>query len=262
METKFRPVPLSIIDFLGVLVPGFVWFILIVASFQVATAQSAVVTPLTAWSETKEVLEKSGAWLGPLALIFLAVVTGYGVKARALRIASVAGMFALRLHRTHRRHKLRDLTFPYDALLSQSQAYKAVKSFVEKITTCNALPGHHPFSGAKRLLRLKAPALWEECEHREAEVRLVGTLCSATVFSAILACVELTRELIRHAVHPHAITWLIASLVLLAALADAFSHLRIREVEYVYLNTIVAFNGDARGIFARGGGVREETADA
>jgi hypothetical protein len=249
VETKFRPVPLSIIDFLGVLVPGFVWLILIVTLLQIATRGASVVTPLTAWEETRAVAE-SGAWFGPLALIFLAVTTGYGIKARPLRIANLVGAPTLWLF-GHRKYALADLVFPYTKLLSDEQSYKAIAAFITEITTfkLSELPANQPFSTAKRLLRLKAPPLWEECEHREAEVRLVGTLCAAALFSTMLAGTELIRECIWYSPHPFAIAWLALSVVLMVALADAFNHIRVREVQYAYLNTIIAFNGDARGLF-------------
>jgi hypothetical protein len=203
----------------------------------------------------EDVSAQSDKWLGPLALVFLAITTGYGIKARALRIASWIGAPTLWLFGSFRKYKLAELKFPYNAILRDTEAYKAISSFVVNATTfeLDGLPANQPFSSVKRLLLLKAPALWEECEHREAEVRLVGTLCSAAMFSTVLAITEIVRESLWYVLRPNAVVWFAASLALMVFLADAFNHIRIREVEYAYLNAIIAFNGDARGMFVSAG---------
>ena len=104
----------------------------------------------------------------------------------------------------------------------------------------------------QRLLRLVAPSLWEELEHREAEVRLLGSLFLASVFSGGLAVIEILRELaIVHGVARAAIMWLVASIVLAILIGDGFGHLRRREVEYTYLHTLLAVNAKRRGLLAR-----------
>jgi hypothetical protein len=102
----------------------------------------------------------------------------------------------------------------------------------------------------KRLLRLVAPALWEELEHREAEVRLLGSLYLASVFSLFLALFEIIRELIvGHQVHLVSVFWLATSIAIALLAGDGFGHLRRREVEYAYLHTLVAVNARKQGLW-------------
>ena len=58
MEAKFRPIPISIMDFLGVLVPGFLWALLMVKTYYALSDPSARLSGL------------SGVWERITALFF------------------------------------------------------------------------------------------------------------------------------------------------------------------------------------------------
>jgi len=63
-----------------------------------------------------------------------------------------------------------------------------VAQLVERQIECpwQDLPARRTLSAAQRLLRVLSPALLEECERREAEVRMIGSLLLASVFRSLV----------------------------------------------------------------------------
>lgn len=243
MEAKFRPVPLSIIDFLGVIVPGFVWLLLLATAVTAFTAGRNVVTPRSAWLEIAQVSNVKPSWFGPVAVVIGSLVVGYVVKPKAMRMASAISSFLYPLHAKLKRHPRKSLMYPYCVIHESEQFYLELIAILDKVLGFHvaSLPGNQPFTFAKRLLRLVAPPLWEECEHMEAEVRLTGSLFLASAFSTALSIIEIVRELFRfHGINANVIAWLLISLLLAVLVGDGFNYMRLREVEYTYTHALLA----------------------
>ena len=251
MEAKFRPIPLSIIDFLGVLVPGFVWLALLITGVFIFTAGMPVATPKSACLEILRVSKDAGTWLGPVAVLFAAVVIGYVVKPKAMRMASAVSSVLYPLHPKLRLHRRAELKYPYRVVHQTEEFYKIVVTMLDHVLGCEVLklPGNQPFTTAKRLLRLVAPSLWEESEHMEAEVRLTGSLFLAAAFSAALSIVEIARELIIvHVINANAVAWLSISVIIAIVVGDGFNYMRLREVEYTYTHALLALKAREAGL--------------
>src|SRR5258708_4222909 len=186
METSFRSVPLTIIDFFGVLIPGLIWLDLLVTAVMMATPGHLVTTPVRGWQQLAAVSAATGTWLGPLSITFVALVIGSVMKARATHFATPFTAPWLKCEPRLRGIPLKDAQFPFTPIHEGSVYYQKVIDLTSDVVGCPVmpLPGYQPFGTAKRLLRLMAPPLWEELEHREAEIRLLSATLLAAVFAA------------------------------------------------------------------------------
>lgn len=246
METKFRPLPLSIIDFFGVVVPGFLWLVLIVTTAAMVRGVGTSITPAEGWQLVAHAVRTSGQWLGPLALIFMSFVIGYAAKPRAMAFATrLAAPLIRSADPRFKRRGVREVRFPFTALHEGCPYYDAVVKLVTDVVQCDlaTLPGPQPFIAAKQLLRLAAPSLWEELEHREAEVRLLGVTFLAALYSVVLSVAEHVRQfLLYRGVSTETALWLVASLIIATVVGYGFGYLRLREVDYAYVHTLIAMN--------------------
>jgi len=242
MESKIRPIQLSIIDFLGVVVPGVVWLIMIATALRMWIGRSEVVTPITTWLYLSDMLETSNTVALVSGLLLASVVIGYAVKPKAMRIGAMLALPLFRMHNRFAAIPMRDLRYPYRRVHEAMQFYSPLVAHLSELMGCDVLqlPGNQPFTTAKRLLRQIAPRLWEECEHVEAEVRLIGALFVAAVFSCLLALLATVQELLSPAAISGPIPWLIVSVAAAVVLGDGFNHMRLREVEYAYLHALLA----------------------
>lgn len=251
METKFRSLPLSLIDFFGVLIPGLAWLLLLDTTRAMFTTSPQAITPLVVSARFGQLSSGSETWFGSVSVLFVALVIGYIAKPRAMHLATRVPIQLMGTDSLPKTDEPRDTPFPYRARHCGKAYFETVERLTKDLTGCAAdeLPGPQPFGVMKRLLRLIAPALWEELEHREAEVRLLGSLFLVSVFSSLLALAELGRELF-YAGEPslQAAGWLLTSSILALLAGDGFGHLRRREVEYTYLHTIVALNAREKGL--------------
>jgi hypothetical protein len=252
MEAKFRPLPLSIIDFFGVVVPGFIWLILLVTAVDMIRGIARSVTPATGWRHISRAVESSGEWLGPLVLIFLSFLIGYAAKPRAMALATRLGTVLIRnSDRRFRELGVHEVRFPFRQLHEGREYYKCVLKLVTLTTDCDVkdLPGPQPFTVVKQLLRLIAPALWEELEHREAEIRLLGVTFLAAVFSTGLIVAEIIRQFVLYdRISRESPLWFIASLIAAILLGFGFGYLRVREVDHAYINALIAVNARRCGL--------------
>jgi hypothetical protein len=137
-----------------------------------------------------------------------------------------------------------DYLFPYAVRHRDKPYSEKLTAFVHTLTgcECNVLPQTQPFSTCKRFLRLTAPPLWEELEHVEGEVRMLGSFFVAMLVSALIACVGFVANRVPLA---QGIPWLVASLALAAVFALAFRAQREREVSVMYLNALIASSWSA-----------------
>ena len=259
METKFRPLPLSIVDFFGVVVPGFVWLLLFITA-GLMFSHDGPSTPVDAWYVLAGLVRDSGTWLGPLAVILIAAVIGYAMKPRAMRLAMTLAAPMLKIFSERFRGiPLREVTFPFTRLYERKGYYRQLRERIAELTCCelSTLPAHQPFSTAKRLLRLIAPSLWEELEHREAEVRLLGAAFLAGVFSVLLAAVELLREL--PDVSSATKVWLLTSAGAAILLGDGYGYLRVGEVDFTYLHTQLALTAREKKLIGPASGASSDS---
>jgi hypothetical protein len=246
METKFRPIPVTIIDFLGILVPGFVWLVLLVATFDVLLGSSgAPAAPLlSSFQKVVEFQKSANSWVGAVSLFFAALTLGWIFKPIAMRTSEHITKWMLRFIKDTRKIKPEDARFPFLSFFCDTDYYREVAMMLKSKLKCNpeTLPGSHTFAAAKRFLRLVAPSLWEESERMEAEVRMTGGLFLAAVYSAILiGCTILAHYLGGQTDDIRAgCLWFVLSAVLSFALGASFIRLRFREVGYTYLNALIA----------------------
>lgn len=249
METKFRSLPLSLIDFFGVLLPGLAWLLLLVTAGAMFTRAPEPVTPLLT-PDRLGTLAGGAQWLDSLFVVLAALVIGYIAKPRAMHLATRWPIQLLSTDADPETDKADDRRFPFLRRHEGKPYFAEIERVTEELMGCkwDNLPGPQPFGVMKRLLRLVAPALWEELEHREAEVRLLGSLVLASAFSTFLAVIELVRELVVSGrVSIEAAAWLLVSAALTLFAGDGFGHLRRREVEYAYLHTLVALKAREKG---------------
>src|SRR5204863_6188520 len=80
MESKFRSLPLSIIDFVGVIIPGFAWLVLIITANAMLSLSHDPATPVAAWTTMSDAVQGANGWIGGLMLAICAIVIGYVAK--------------------------------------------------------------------------------------------------------------------------------------------------------------------------------------
>jgi len=217
MEPRFRPIPITILDFMAVFLPGSIWLILIVTSFEFLSHFSLtlpyVVSPVIALENIGWATERIGPlWLSVPMLIIVSLLIGYVAKPLAMR-------WAERLSRKHLRKRLHDinekrdrghqvgprikedgiakLEFPFNELHEGTPYFERITRLLRDLLKVEArdLPSHHqPFSTAKRFLRCNEPQLWEESERFEAEVRMTGVLLLAAFYSFVMSLLTLIHQ--------------------------------------------------------------------
>lgn len=244
METKFRPIPITILDILAVLLPGYAWLILLATTFGVFEDGAATETspPLAAWRKLAEFTRGENMWFALMSLIIAALVIGYTLKPLSMRVAELITTWLLKAK--HRNTEFRDLRFPYNGIFRGKQCYVEIQKLIKNSTSCSAdqFYGRQPFSAAKRYLRLVAPALWEESERMEAEVRMLGAMFLTSVYSIVLSGISLVQHLgaTEGAGRMAAVVWLTLSIVVAVVLALSFNTSRVREVGFTYMNALIA----------------------
>ena len=244
METSFRPIPITILDFLGVLIPGFLWSLLATETYAALEWSAApAFGPMEAWRRLGGVAAAGGGWIGPLSLVFASLVAGYVLKPVANKIADVLARPFFWLQRDTRRAGWRTLSFPYPSLYETKDFFPKVGEILKTVTGVDGidqLPGRQPFTAAKRILHATAPTLWEESERMEAEVRMAGSLFLAALYSTGL------HLALWWAGYAKGGLWSAFSLLAALALGFGFNTLRVREVGYTYLNLLLAEGMRAR----------------
>ena len=247
MEVKSRPIPVTILDFMAILLPGLVWELLFFITFQLASGQSSFInSPIIGLKSILPEKSSEFSWTPVLLLIAgVALVIGYVVKPIATQLTQILTAILFKFRKKHKEVSLKDWRFPFNHYFKDDKYQKDVSKFIYDKFGCEAseLPGQQPFSTAKRYIRLKSPVMWEECERMEAEVRMVGALFLATIYNLLLCLIILLSKATLGCcsdVHYRSIwIWLIVSVVIGLFLAEIFNLLRIREVKYVYLNTLI-----------------------
>lgn len=245
METKFRPLPLSILDLFAIFLPGIIWLVLLVTTIQLCYKLS--VTPLNSLQAIISFVNSlNSAALSYFSIVLVSLLIGYIFKPIAMRSAQWFSRYLFKTHKKTRAFKLRDLKFPFTQLLKKEQYYDAVLEIVKEKTGCSpeSLPGNQAFTAAKRYLRLIAPSLWEECERMEAEVRMSGTILIAAVYSSILSLIASMMhyfDIVKYTSQTEVWIWFVLSTLMSIVLAEGYNSLRYREVIYTYMNTLITY---------------------
>ncbi|WP_133513024.1 hypothetical protein [Candidatus Thiosymbion oneisti] len=202
-------------------------------------------TPKSAWLRIVAVQNDGGTWLGPLAIVFAALVIGYSLKPLSMQIAQQLSKYAFKIPRRTRSFEIRDMVFPFDAFFSSKEYHSKVTSLMTRLLSLDPvsdLPGKVPFSSSKRYLRLLSPMLWEESERMEAEVRMIGGLFLASVYASVLSLTVVVSDALRFRDVPSLETcvWLFTVFFVTLVLGIGFNRNRLHEVEYTYMNVLLA----------------------
>lgn len=237
---------LPIVDFLGVLLPGLTWFVLLLCTnmylkwlfegppLPEAFSPVQVVIELAVDAD-QAVTHNVTLSQSPLLLsivIAVSYVLGRISKAFSMRISESICFPEALLHRN------RDLRFPYNAKHKDKAYFRMLTSAVRKY--CGAdwtdLPSTQPIVACYRILNALSPPLWAQVQTREAECRLTGSLFLCFLYSSALA----TAVLASRGSSYTTIVWLVGSSFCAGILARAFRIVRQREVEYMYIDTLLA----------------------
>ncbi len=247
METKFRSLPLTILDFLGVLIPGFLWLMLVAETWDALTKGVVGIAGLPEeFQKLSRLAMVGGSWLGPIAIFFTALTVGYSIKPVAMRISNSLAMPLFLLARERHGFRWRHMSFPYREYFKDTPVYVKTRQVLEDVTRLNPekFPRAATFSAAKRYVHALAPILWEESERLEAEVRMLGALFLAAAYSALL------HGLLSLAGLRQGPAWALFSLLAACLLALGFDITRLREVAYTYINVVLVAGMQDKGILA------------
>lgn len=247
MENATRPIAITIIDIFAALIPGFIWFVLIATTREIilGTDKTHVASPLTAWQHMATAMKETDHWLALVTLAVISLVIGYLLKPASLTIAEMFTRYFFKLGKKTRRIPLKELNFPFNGIYRETRPYQQVVDLLKQRIGFppDELPGHQPFGAAKRYLRIISPSLWDESERMEAEVRLIGVIFLASLYSVVLSGSTLALQyfaIISNSAKTDTLGWLIISILSSLVLAEGFNRLRVREVALTYLNILLA----------------------
>ncbi len=263
MEPKIRTIPLTIFDIFVIIIPGSLWLLLLVTAYGILVDLKGSNIPhqLAPFSTTVSFLKYlSGFGTGFGSIIFFigSLIIGYSLKPFSMQIAELIIIPITKLKSANRKAYFKSLEFPFPHRFTGGNFISSIFEIVEHATGYNItedatgkiksdLPGRQPFSTVKRLLRLTSPELWEDGERMEIEARMTGTLFSAFVFSFVLSLFCITVS-IKDSVVTNTLVWVwfLLSLIFTIILAQGFLKLRKREVDYTYLNILLATKHESK----------------
>lgn len=261
MNSQVRLARLNIVDFIGVLLPGLVWTVLLLTAnemYKVAESGEnvtplTVVAGLTLEGETAQIDRGAAFYAG---LFIVSLILGYLIKALSSKpaeylafppywprmvlswkIGKWASFPQVWLEKVGGELNSIDV-FPYTRQHQDHDYFKTI----EKLFSCHLghswseLPGYQPFEGCKQLVKLYVPSLWIEIEQREGQVRMLASLFLASCFSLALSILAWSPA------------WVFLSALATVLLAGTFRMRRHREVEDVYVSTVIAQRQIQKGL--------------
>lgn len=273
MKVPLQPISMSTTDFLAVLIPGFLWTYLLISTLLVATSSDSLrktansgapkldKSPIVAtWSVIDTELSRPGrSWIANLFTILLPLIVGSTFKAISMRAAQASSKpFAWFKLRKHRNLRNKALEFPFRAYFMDTCSWlqeQADDIYRELLTHKSLgkrrflhgdigdynLPGNPPFGGLKRYIQLTAPALGNQSQKMEAEVRLYGSLYLISLYSISLGIASLALYRWEEPALYVNIIWLSFSVAGALLLGEGFIKIRLREVGYTYVNAILVY---------------------
>lgn len=251
MKPEFRPISVTIVDLMGVLLPGTIWLILFVTASELIW-KCKLGTPnwdVTPISVAIELTEKNIAFY--IMFLTFSFLIGYSIKLLVMSPAEwFTAFFAHPLKTFKKPNEFKDFLFPYHKDNKDKNFYKPLERIItEKFIWKKdnndddfiSLPNQdsQPFSVSKRILKVLNQSLWEESEIREATVRMLSSLLIAAIFNLICAIVS---ALFINNIRANSFMWGIISLFAVIFLSIGFRKERKKEVHYTYLNLLVAKN--------------------
>lgn len=235
MEPRFRSIPLTIIDFLAILLPGVVWLFLLVATWQFLADDEIAPHRVMRAGEAGQPLG-----LTVVAALVASALLGYALKPVALGGARFLTRRVLRARRRlpFDRSRHRDWTFPFTADHESEPYFVLLCDALQRMLGCDvrSLPRYGPFTVTKRFLRQASPPLWEEAERSEAEVRMLGMLVLTAFYSLALA----TAVFVFRGFDTAYLGWVGLSAVAFYLLVTGFDRAQRNEVYYMYINGLIA----------------------
>lgn len=237
-QDVIRGVHVTLVDLIGALLPGLVWFVLLATVVLQVTVDGGT-TPL---KTVKEILDDGnkygGAFYGAVTLV--AILLGWVIKARGLDLADKVCAFYLwlknkALQRMGDTPEIASFCFPYDATIRHDQAglFEAVTEFATAHLSMK-VSERRLFETCKLVLRRSDSLCSEELQRAEAQVALLGSLFLASLFSFVSAVVA-------HALSKQTPLWdwIATSAPAVAFLGYSFHTDRRKEVDRTYLMALV-----------------------
>ena len=226
MPQEFRPIALTIVDFMGAFLPGCVWLLAISAydwNFVHRLGRPSIFAALQHFLSGGTTALVGTPYY--FALAAFAAILGFAVK----HIVMLAAEWCSRPETWYKSGK--GDRFPYTNEYRLKPYFETICSLITSRTgvASKDLPvTYQPFSACKRILREMRSELADELEHAEAESRMLGSLFLAVL--AFLLPVLLSTQWDR------VMLWAVATV----GLGYSFRKARRREINYCYLNFLIA----------------------
>ena len=277
MGPIFRSINVTVVDFLGIFVPGVAWTVVLSEIFLVFSSilsRDFCNKRNIILKSTVEVIQAQSPPTPVQIFTFVtfSIILGYALKVIELlyveRIAAFMAMFYNRFLFIDDKFKLPNdttsqepefhkkifLRFPYNKYYKHMSYFSQVKTLVGRVTSYdpdklddpnepeyNKLPGTQPFASCKRLLRLYCPNLWDEVITYEAQVRLMGSTLSAAAGFLIYTIIYIALYKLQCNIFRSTdVLILISSFISCLFLAYGFRKIRRVEVKYMYLKIVIA----------------------
>ena len=181
-----RQLHLTIVDIVGALLPGLVWFVLL-ATLLNWPAGTPVQAALWLLAFGKEAGNAFYAAVG-----LLSVLLGWVIKSAGLDWAEFICAFPAWWFSAERGAlKWRDFRFPYTRVV-EARHGRTMEEMIDLATrhlgiSSHCAPGKQPFEVCKVVVRQSDAGFAEAAERAEAQVALLGSLFLASVFSFLCA---------------------------------------------------------------------------
>lgn len=227
------PIRVTVVDLLGIAVPGTLILALLTIAFKVvvtgfAASPQDIVRSLVFPTE-------SGAIAAAIAA---AVMLGYassGVAVHATDMVSHLLTLVLHYRSCDKFHGWRDHLFPYQATHRDTAVYAELTKRIKEWIGVEAerLPRYGVFAISKRKVLMVAPELAQGIEQAEAMSRMIASLFLCSCIAVLIGIVSLIKGLDTG-------WWLYCALAMFIMLAVGFRIKRHREVHYVYMTALLA----------------------
>ena len=256
VQDVVRGVNVTIVDLIGALLPGLVWFVLLATAVSLATTPGSI-SPISSINGLLERGSDDGlAFYSGVVLV--SILLGWVIKVSVIdaadRLCASSIWLAHRLWhhwldvRSKQRHELKvrickhtdldhcrvsDVRFPYNTIVRKEygEVFQAVTELATDRLGGPAMraPGQQPFDGCKLALRRLDPGCRDDADRVEAQVALLGSLFIASLFSLVLAIA------VRFFGQPWSWRWIAPSVIAAAFLGYTFRKDRRAEVTKIYL---------------------------
>ena len=264
MNPDLSHLRVTVVDLMGVFLPGVIWTVLIATLKESFVQSSGGNSPISVARELLAPGRSAGFYV---VSSVLALIVGYVAKTIAIPPSEILARLldapVTRLRRppnppsdqhvqvaeenawtkalglAYKSLGPSDYRFPYHAIHSKPENAHYYGKIIQLVEARIGLkwyliPRSQVFATCKRMLKLHAAPLWEEAEYREAEVRMLASLFLAALFSLALSILQSAF------VGALNLNWALASLAATFLLCFAFRARRRREVESVYFSFLSA----------------------